>query len=127
MTCRNKIILRRDNRPSGTYASSETSGDAYNVTQMPSQGECFVSSGDRTLKIWRIDAEGRRTYGLNVGMGKLKRLINCVAVSDKDDILYCGTSSGDIIKARSYRKKKQFREKNLLAIYACCLSITLIS
>jgi len=115
--CQSKIILHRDDHPSGSYATSETSGDAYNIAQMPSQGEYFVSGGDRTLKIWRIDAEGRRVYGVNVGMGKLKRLINCIAVSDndKDDFLYCGTSSGDIIKARSHRKK-QFREKDLLPI-----------
>lgn len=88
-------------RNSGSFASNETSGDAYNVVRMHLHGECFVSGGDRTLKIWRIDAEKRKVHGLDVGVGKLKRLINCIAVDYKDEIIYCGTSSGDIIKARS--------------------------
>jgi len=38
-----------------------------------------------------------------VEVGKLKRLVNCIAVDERDEIVYCGTSSGDIIKARSHR------------------------
>ncbi|XP_018350730.1 PREDICTED: cilia- and flagella-associated protein 52 isoform X2 [Trachymyrmex septentrionalis] len=84
----------------GSFASNDTSGNAYNVTRMHLHGECFVSAGDRTLKIWWIQAEKRRVHNLDVEVGKLKRLINCVVVDEKDEIIYCGTSSGDIIKAR---------------------------
>ncbi|XP_028046333.1 cilia- and flagella-associated protein 52 isoform X2 [Monomorium pharaonis] len=84
----------------GSFASNDTSGNAYNVTRTHLHGECFVTAGDRTLKIWWIEAEKRRMHGLDVEVGKLKRLINCVAVNEMDEIVYCGTSSGDIIKAR---------------------------
>lgn len=104
----------------GSFASNDTSGDAYNVTRMHFHGGCFVTAGDRTLKIWRIEAEKRRVHGIDVEVGKLKRLVNCIVVDEKDEIVYCGTSSGDIINARSrtvmpFEKKKK---KNICAYHS---------
>lgn len=91
------------NDSSGSYASNDTSGNAYEITRMHVHGERFVTAGDRTLKIWRVDADKRKMRGIDVEVGKLKRFINCIAVDERDEILYCGTSSGDIIKARSQK------------------------
>lgn len=99
-----KYISNIEKRSStGSFASNDTSGNAHNIVGTHLHGECFVTAGDRTLKIWRIEAEKRRVHGLDVEVGKLKRLINCVAVDERDEIVYCGTSSGDIIEARSHR------------------------
>lgn len=95
----NTLIEKRSS--AGSFASNDTSGNAYNITKTHLHGECFVTAGDRTLKIWRIEAEKRRVRNLDVEVGKLKRIINCIAVDERDEIVYCGTSSGDIIKARS--------------------------
>ncbi|XP_020291599.1 cilia- and flagella-associated protein 52 isoform X2 [Pseudomyrmex gracilis] len=84
----------------GSYASNETSGNAYNVTGMHLNNEYFVTAGDRTLRIWRVDAEKRKLQGMDVEVGKLKRLVNCLVVDESDEMIYCGTTSGDIIKAR---------------------------
>ncbi|XP_039306086.1 cilia- and flagella-associated protein 52 [Solenopsis invicta] len=107
----------------GSFASNDTSGNAYNVTRTHLHGECFITSGDRTLKIWRIEAEKRRIHGLDVEVGKLKRLINCVAVDEMDEIIYCGTSSGDIIKARlNLRDDLQCGEPMRLPVMIGCYS-----
>ncbi|EZA49276.1 WD repeat-containing protein [Ooceraea biroi] len=107
----------------GSFASNETSGDAYNVARMHFHGDRFVSAGDRTLRIWRIDTEKRKVHALDVGVGKLKRLINCIVVDDKDEIIYCGTSSGDIIKARlNLRDDQQRGEPAPLPVMIGCYS-----
>lgn len=85
----------------GLYASNEISGDAYNIVSTNIHAGYFVTGGDRTMKIWRINAERKKVHGIDVEVGKLKRIINCIVISEKDEIIYCGTSSGDIIKARS--------------------------
>ncbi|EFN62882.1 WD repeat-containing protein 16 [Camponotus floridanus] len=92
--------VQKNSLTCGSFASNDTSGDAYNVARMHLHSKSFVTAGDRTLKIWRIEAEKRRVYGVDVEVGKLKRLINCIVVDEKDEIIYCGTSSGDIINAR---------------------------
>lgn len=107
----------------GSFASNDTSGNAYNVTRTHLHGEYFITAGDRTLKIWRIEAEKRRMHGLDVEVGKLKRLVNCVVVDERDEIAYCGTSSGDIIKARlNLRDDLQYGEPTRLSVLIGCYS-----
>ena len=62
--------------------------------------QCFISGGENTLKVWRINPETRKVYGMNVKVGKIKRYINCIVINNRDELAYCGTASGDIIKAR---------------------------
>lgn len=59
-----------------------------------------MTAGDKTLKLWRIDLEERKMYGTDVKIGKMKREINCLVINETDEYVYCGTTSGDIIKAR---------------------------
>lgn len=60
----------------------------------------FVTVGDGTFRFWSIDSKSRKLDGVNVKIGKIRRSINCVAISENDENIYCGTTSGDIIKAR---------------------------
>lgn len=62
--------------------------------------QCFMSAGENTIKVWRINPETRKLNGINVKVGKIKRSINCIVIDDRDEIAYCGTASGDIIKTR---------------------------
>lgn len=61
---------------------------------------CFVTAGDGTFKLWRISTKDRRIHGVDVKVGKIKRTINCLIIDEKDQHVYGGTTSGDIIKAR---------------------------
>ncbi|XP_011496716.1 PREDICTED: cilia- and flagella-associated protein 52 [Ceratosolen solmsi marchali] len=84
----------------GACASTEIAGNAYTIRQTNLRDQCFVTSGDRTFKVWRINPETRKVYGVDVKVGKLRRSINCIVIDGRDELAYCGTSSGDIIKAR---------------------------
>ncbi|KAG7210883.1 hypothetical protein KM043_012364 [Ampulex compressa] len=84
----------------GTFAGSEISGWPLRIAPARSCSRSFVSAGKETLRVWRIDVERRKVYGCNVKVGKLRRIINCVAIDGKDERAYCGTSSGDILEAR---------------------------
>ncbi|XP_066601351.1 cilia- and flagella-associated protein 52 [Prorops nasuta] len=84
----------------GSYASHEISGNAYTISRTNLHGLRLISAGDKNLKVWRIDPKIRKIFGANIKVGKLKRTINCIAVDAKDELIYCGTSTGDIIVAR---------------------------
>ncbi|XP_001607842.2 cilia- and flagella-associated protein 52 [Nasonia vitripennis] len=84
----------------GSFASTEIAGNAYTIRRTNLRDQCFVTGGDRTLKVWRINQETRKVYGVDVKVGKLRRCINCIVIDERDELAYCGTSSGDIIKAR---------------------------
>nr|XP_012144805.1 PREDICTED: cilia- and flagella-associated protein 52 isoform X1 [Megachile rotundata] len=84
----------------GTFAGSEIFGNATIIARTNISGRHFITAGDRTMKVWSIDDKNRKVQGIDVKIGKLKRTINCAVVDENDEFVYCGTTSGDIIKAR---------------------------
>ncbi|XP_012271661.1 cilia- and flagella-associated protein 52 [Orussus abietinus] len=107
----------------GSFASSETSGNAFTITKTNLRDQCFVTGGENTLKVWRINPESRKVYGMNVKVGKLKRSINCIVINEKDEEALCGTTSGDIIKARlNYYRDKTYMEPAQPPIMVGCYS-----
>ncbi|XP_015113522.1 cilia- and flagella-associated protein 52 [Diachasma alloeum] len=84
----------------GAYASTEITGTAITLATLNHRNQCFVTGGEENLKVWRINPETRKVYGVPIKVGKLRRSINCITIDDKDEEAYCGTSTGDIIRAR---------------------------
>lgn len=60
----------------------------------------FVTAGQGTIRLWRVDPKASKLHGIDIKIGKIRRVINCVVLDDGDENVYCGTTSGDIIKAR---------------------------
>ncbi|XP_031370083.1 cilia- and flagella-associated protein 52 isoform X3 [Apis dorsata] len=94
-----------------------------NITIIARANVCktsFMTAGDKTLKLWRIDLEERKMYGTDVKIGKMKREINCLVINESDEYVYCGTTSGDIIKARLNIEKS--KEVNKYPVMIGCYS-----
>ncbi|XP_058791457.1 cilia- and flagella-associated protein 52 [Phymastichus coffea] len=92
--------VRKGDAVCGSFASTEIAGNAYALCRANLRDRCFVTAGDRTLKLWRVDPHTRKISGLDVRVGKLRRCFNCVVVDERDELAYCGTTSGDIVVAR---------------------------
>ncbi|KAF3421546.1 hypothetical protein E2986_01513 [Frieseomelitta varia] len=84
----------------GALAGSETSGNIIIIAPTNTCKTSFITGGDNNLKLWRISSKDRKLYGTDVKVGKIKRSINCLVIDENDENVYCGTTSGDIIKAR---------------------------
>lgn len=52
------------------------------------------------MSIWKIDYEARKIVGTDINVAKLKRTVLCMVMDRNDEVLYCGTSTGDILKIR---------------------------
>lgn len=78
----------------GAQAGSGVQGEAATIFPMHRRLECFLTAGDQHLRVWKIDSNARNVKGVDVKMSKLKRVILCVDVNDRDEICYCGTSTG---------------------------------
>ncbi|CAD6241390.1 GSCOCG00002716001-RA-CDS [Cotesia congregata] len=84
----------------GAFASTDITGNAVTLARANLRDRCFLTGGDGTLRIWQIDPDARKVYGSYIKVGKIRRCINCIAIDDKDQEAYWGTSSGDIIMTR---------------------------
>lgn len=53
---------------------------------------------DADVQILQIDTQNRKISSVKCYLGQQKRAFTCVAISDDDEHLYCGTKTGDIME-----------------------------
>lgn len=84
-------------------ASSSTTPNAGVATALRparARGQCFVVTGDNTLRLWTLDRDRRTVHGLDASFAKIKRKILCIEIDRLDEYAYCGTSTGDVLKVK---------------------------
>lgn len=84
----------------GAVASRETTGKAEMIHSFSEHGSLFVTGGDQTLRVWEIDYENRKMRPFDVLLGKLRRKFSCIRIDAKDEFMYVGTLSGDLVKVQ---------------------------
>lgn len=84
----------------GSIASRETTGKAEIIHSFSEHGSLFVSGGDQTLRVWEVDFENRKMKPYDVLLGKLRRRFSCIQIDAKDEFMYVGTISGDLVKVK---------------------------
>ncbi|XP_028265372.1 cilia- and flagella-associated protein 52 [Parambassis ranga] len=82
----------------GSEASSHISGHCLTVQYSNTDDNIFVSAGSETLRVWQLDLPNRKIRPTECKTGKLKRTIKCTEISEDDQFIFCGTTSGDIMK-----------------------------
>ncbi|XP_024356612.1 cilia- and flagella-associated protein 52 isoform X2 [Physcomitrium patens] len=58
----------------------------------------LITTADMKINVWEVDAENRKLYPSICDTGKRKRVNQCVVIDDKDEYMYVGTRSGDIMQ-----------------------------
>ncbi|CAH1965474.1 unnamed protein product [Acanthoscelides obtectus] len=84
----------------GSQLARGVQGDATVLHAMNKRGACFITGGDGHLAVWKVDKEARNVTSVDVATSKLKRKVLCMDVNERDELCYCGTTSGDVLKIR---------------------------
>ncbi|KAL6110203.1 cfap52 [Pungitius sinensis] len=82
----------------GSEASAHIAGNCLTVQYSSTDDNVFVSAGSGTLRVWVLDLPNRKIRPTECQIWKLKRIVKCVQVSEDDQFIFCGTTSGDIMK-----------------------------
>ncbi|XP_069023944.1 cilia- and flagella-associated protein 52 [Embiotoca jacksoni] len=82
----------------GSPASAQSSGHCLTVQYSNTNDNIFISAGNRTLRAWELDLPNRKIRPTECKLSKLKRTVKCLAISEDDQFIFCGTTSGDILK-----------------------------
>jgi len=57
----------------------------------------LVTGGIQTLRMWSFDVVARKVRPTSVSTNKEIRTYTTLAISDDDEMLYCGTTTGDVL------------------------------
>ncbi|XP_056265803.1 cilia- and flagella-associated protein 52 [Pseudoliparis swirei] len=82
----------------GSLASAHSAGHCLTVQYSNTNDNVFVSAGSGTLRVWELDVPNRKIRPTECQTGKLKRIVKCVQITENDQFIFCGTTSGDILK-----------------------------
>ncbi|XP_074486601.1 cilia- and flagella-associated protein 52 [Sebastes fasciatus] len=82
----------------GNAASAHSAGHCLSVRFVNTNDNTFVSAGSGTLQVWELDLPNRKIRPTECQLGKLKRTVKCIEIQEDDEFIFCGTTSGDIMK-----------------------------
>ncbi|CAJ1065978.1 cilia- and flagella-associated protein 52 [Xyrichtys novacula] len=82
----------------GSPASANSSGHCLTVQFSNTNDNVFVSAGRETYRVWELDLPNRKVRPKECQTSKLRRTVKCVEISEDDQFMFCGTTSGDIMK-----------------------------
>jgi len=98
----------------GAPAQVASAGMTHTIAYAHNSDEVFVTAGNGTLSVWTLDAANRKIKPEDVKLGQLKRAVKCLAVSEKDDFVYCGTTTGDILEINMNSKNVSTHSTSLV-------------
>ncbi|XP_071034756.1 cilia- and flagella-associated protein 52 isoform X2 [Parasteatoda tepidariorum] len=113
--CGNVVIYDVDSSAllCGNVAAPLAGGYANILRCANTRNDIFVSAGNNSLRIWKINFRSKRVTPTNASIGRIRREIKCVDIDIADNYLYCGTASGDILKLQIVLSEEGFDAKLL--------------
>ncbi|XP_065179655.1 cilia- and flagella-associated protein 52-like [Sycon ciliatum] len=90
--------LEKKDAVCGSPAAMRSAGQARVVAYCCDDDERFLTGGDGTLRVWKLDLPNRKIHPQDINMGQMKRNVECIQVLEGDKFAICGTTTGDILK-----------------------------
>ena len=50
------------------------------------------------MRLWNLDVAARKVRASDCQTGQIKRIVRCICVDPDDEFMYCGTTTGDLLK-----------------------------
>lgn len=122
----NKLIvwdLKTGDAICGATAANDT---ALFVKYLNNRNDQLVTGGNYNLRLWDFDRTNRKLRPNDFNMGNLKRIVQCCAIDTKDEYMYLGTTTGDVMKVsvvnRIFKAVGPVKKSFSLGIHALTLT-----
>ncbi|CAH0546208.1 unnamed protein product [Brassicogethes aeneus] len=100
--CEQVVVWDIENRKviCSEHVTKGVQGEPFALATLERRSSCFIVGGEELLAVWRFDKEVKRLVCYEVSMPKMRRTFLCIDVDQRDELCFCGTSTGDIVKVR---------------------------
>ena len=73
------------------------SGHALDISFLNNNNNMLVTGGVDNLNVWEFNLTNRKMQQKPCTLGRNSRTITCIAIDPDDQLMYCGTKSGDLM------------------------------
>jgi|EP01082_Thalassiosira_pseudonana_P000848 WD40 repeat protein len=95
----------------GSSASSECS---HCIKWLNQRNDRFVTCGNCTLRVWQVCMATPKLHSIDVSMGSIRRVMQCLCISDDDSFAFAGNQTGEVLKFNIERDDiKAYNEPNI--------------
>jgi WD40 repeat protein len=81
----------------GAAAASES---ALACKWVNGRNDRIVTSGYYHVRVWQVDFRQPKLYPMDCKLGTLRRVFQCMDITDDDHFAYLGTTTGDLVKIK---------------------------
>ena len=68
------------------------------VVWLNKRNDRFVICGNCHLRVWQLDVSMPKLHPIDVNMGSIRRVMQCLCISDDDLFAFAGNKTGEVIK-----------------------------
>lgn len=79
----------------GSPASSEFS---HCIKWLNKRNDRFVTCGNFHVRVWQICTSTPKLHPIDVSMGSIRRVMQCLCISEDDSFAFAGNKTGEVIK-----------------------------
>ena len=83
---------------SGAVASRDSSGATLCLAYFRQNSFRFATAGEHVIRVWDIDQKTMKMRPTDCQLGQVKRVFNAISIDYKDEFMYGGTSTGDVLQ-----------------------------
>jgi WD40 repeat protein len=94
----NKLVLWDVESGAAICGATAANESANTVRWLNHSDAMFVTGGHYNLRVWAFDLQNRKIRPSDCQLGQLKRVINSIAIDERDEFMYCGTATGDLLQ-----------------------------
>lgn len=94
----NKIVIWDVETGEAICGSSAASETALTCRFFNNRDDMLVSGGHYNLRVWSFDLANRKIRPSDCALGQFKRIVKSITVDDRDEFMYCGTDTGDVLQ-----------------------------
>jgi len=105
----NNLVIWRMEDGMAICGSPASHDSALTLCWYNNSEAALASGGLRNLRVWDFDAVNRKVRPTDVALGQNKRSVNCIAIDDDDQTMFCGSQTGDVLHV-------DLASKNFLAL-----------
>mmetsp|Transcript_25908 Transcript_25908/g.60608 ORF Transcript_25908/g.60608 Transcript_25908/m.60608 type:complete len:648 (+) Transcript_25908:65-2008(+) len=94
----NALVIWEVETGTAICGSPAAQDSAYSARWLKNRNDRLVTAGNYHLRVWQVDVGMPKLHAMDAKMGTMKRVIQCIDVTDDDEFAYCGTKTGELLK-----------------------------
>ena len=96
----NDLVVWNVETGTGLCGSPAANDTSHCVKWLNKRNDRFVTCGNCHFRVWQLCPSTPKLHAVDAGMGSIRRVMQCLSISDNDEYGFAGSKTGEVLKFR---------------------------